>query len=366
MRRDRLVHALVSTALVICLGASRVGADLIAYTWSGTVRPVGENPWGLVETGAPFALRVFIPPDAIDTDGAGNPGHAQFTPELVVLDIADETAVVTNATMRFSDDDFGTLDILTLLAQAELFDTPRDLVASVRLPLSTFTLATPAAPDPPPVFDGTTPAQFGASANSHLSTSPADATVSGRLEQCGETPLRAGWRLPTSGNLGDVDVTLTGFTASALNYDFEVQGPDFAAAPLCSTAPTIEYSAESDWSASLSAPVDTLLVYAVFWRASGGDPVTHQFDAPFTITSGFGEALVENGGTRLSLPATTPFHSGILRFDGPISSLSVDTNSTTFSRQVMTLAVPEPSGGSASLAIFALLTCARFRARSGS
>jgi hypothetical protein len=89
--------------------------------------------------------------------------------------------------------------------------------------------------------------------------------------------------------------------------------------------------------------------------------VTYDFDAPFTILSGLTEATVEQGNTRLSLPATG-FHDGILRFAGPLASLHVENNSGTSSQQAMTFAVPEPGGGLAALAAAAaLLALARRR-----
>jgi hypothetical protein len=122
----------------------------------------------------------------------------------------------------------------------------------------------------------------------------------------------------------------------------DLSGSDFSFAPGSNSEEVIEYDVRFDWSATLSAPVDDLLLYAVFWRGffAGTDPVTYKFDRPFTIESGLASATVS--GMTLTLPGSSNAgtHSGILQFDGPISSLTMTTNATGHSQQSLTFSIP--------------------------
>jgi hypothetical protein len=355
---------MAGASILGCLEAGSASADLVNYSWSGRVEPIGENPWLLSgdgsaltpDDGTPFTVEALVPSDAVDEDGALNPDFAEFVPVLLTLEIGGEVATVTSPELRLSDDAFDLFDSITLQVQAELFGTTLSFSANVRLPLATFELASPAAPDPPPSFADTLPIQFGGAATSSLVTIPQNETVTGTLEICGESPEPAVWTTPTTGTAAGVDLTLANIASPALVRG-PLQGPDFAAAPLCSLAMRVSYDTGSDWTVNLSEPAGTLLLYAEFWRGSAGgvDPVTYQFDAPFTIVSGLTEATVANGNTVLSLPESG-FHDGILQFTGPISSLSVDTNSIATTDQLMTFAlVPEPGTATGTLAALAAL-----------
>jgi hypothetical protein len=114
------------------------------------------------------------------------------------------------------------------------------------------------------------------------------------------------------------------------------------------------YSVGSDWSASFSEPVNGLLLYLGLWR-----PATYAFDRPFAIVSGLAQAGVT--GNALTLPEPG-FHSGILRFLGPVSALSVDSSSSDFPQQVLTFGsdpIPEPA--TLSLGCLALLIATNVR-----
>lgn len=355
--------------------AATAGADFIFYSWSGRVEPAigAANPWALLgdrsaatADGTPFKARALVATDAADLDGSLNPNFARFAP-ILLLQIGDRIARVSNSQLSMSDDTFGTLDSISLGTTAELFDTPLSMSMNIRVPIGTYALSDAPAPDLPPIFADTFPVQFGGAVTASLVTIPDNATVTGRLQTCGDTPTPVSWTSTTSGAAGDIAVAIEGLLQPNLSPgDYELQGDSFAAGPLCSTTLQLEYLVGSDWTATLSEPVGALLVYAKFWRGpgSGVNPATYRFDAPFTIVSGLAEADVSEGNTVLSLHGSA-FHDGILRFDGPISSLAVDSNAVTPANQIMTLAVtaPEPGGAVTALAaLVALATLGRRRA----
>ncbi len=143
----------------------------------------------------------------------------------------------------------------------------------------------------------------------------------------------------TTGELVDTTVTMTGTESPSLDA-FDLSGSDYAAARLSPNTVTFNYDTRSDWTATFSPPVENLLLYVVFWRgiAGGTSIVTYDFDQPFTVLSGLVGTTVSDGNTRLSVPETI-FAEGILQFTGPVSSLSVETNSETFSAQALTFGV---------------------------
>jgi hypothetical protein len=115
------------------------------------------------------------------------------------------------------------------------------------------------------------------------------------------------------------------------------------------------YSTLSDWTATFGEPVSNLLLYVVFWRGVVGQPtppdttVIYTFDQTFTVLSGLDDAVFPEGDKTFAAPAEF-YHLGILQFAGPVSSLSLASNSFGGSAQALTFGVvPEPS---------ALLLCA--------
>ena len=122
---------------------------------------------------------------------------------------------------------------------------------------------------------------------------------------------------------------------------FNLSGSDFSAAPGSSSEEILDYRTNSDWTVTFDSPVDNLLLYPVFWRgtsAGGPDPVTYTFNQSFTILSGLTNASV-NGNT-LEVP-TTGFNSGIIQFDDPVTSLTLQTSATETNFQALTFAVEE-------------------------
>jgi len=131
-------------------------------------------------------------------------------------------------------------------------------------------------------------------------------------------------------------VTLTSFLE--LGPDVEnLSGPDYSAAPLSASTEVAEYDTGSDWTATFSEPVENLLLYIVSWRglAGGENPVTYSFNHSFTVLSGLSNSTVSNGDTVLSIPDDV-FEDGIIQFDGPKTSLTVDTNSDSENNQLLT------------------------------
>jgi hypothetical protein len=143
----------------------------------------------------------------------------------------------------------------------------------------------------------------------------------------------------TEGQLGNSSVNMSNVFDPGL-VDLDLSGPDFVAAPLSSDQTVFNYETRSNWTATFDPPVENLLLYVKFWRgtAGGADPVTYQFDQPFVVLSGLGGTSVSNGNTLLSVPGGI-FSDGILQFAGPVSSLSVQTNSDSASFQELTFGV---------------------------
>jgi hypothetical protein len=156
----------------------------------------------------------------------------------------------------------------------------------------------------------------------------------------------------TTGTLDGIAVTTTGLvnpsvSLSATDYALDLTSGDFAGAPLAGDVELVDYSAVSDWTVSFSEPVSNLLLYLIYWRGASGQPpagetVVYDFDSTFTLVSGLGFAVFPGGNTSLVAPEAN-FHSGILRFQGPLTALSITTNAGGFSFQAVTLALPEPS-----------------------
>jgi hypothetical protein len=186
------------------------------------------------------------------------------------------------------------------------------------------------------------------------------------------------WTAPTGttaeGTVGSIEITIEELGATASLHAIDLTGPAFSAVPVAPDAEVLEYDTAADWTATLSEPVDGLLVYASAWRgdSAGVDPVTYRFDAPFTILSGLSTATVSEDGSVLTLP-DEEFHDGILYFPGPIASLSVAGDAPSDVAQGLTFAVvgavPEPSAALATLAAWLVLLAlgrSRWRGRQAS
>ncbi len=175
------------------------------------------------------------------------------------------------------------------------------------------------------------------------------------------------WDSGTSGDLDGTAVTMSSVASPAI-FTADLTGADYSAAPLSATTESASYDALSDWTVTFSDPIADLLLYAVFWRGVAGgssSPITYTFDQSFTVLSGLGGAVVSSN--MLSVP-NTGFHNGILHFAGPVSSLSLRTNSDSFSNQAVTFAVeadeavPEPGAiGLLGLGAFGLWAMVRRR-----
>jgi hypothetical protein len=166
------------------------------------------------------------------------------------------------------------------------------------------------------------------------------------------------WSTPTTGTIGGVSLTMQGVDGPFLAIlTRSYTSSDYSAAPL-SNVTAISYGASDSWTATFSGPLSDLLVYADLWRGaytSNPDPPTHYtFSRPFTILSGLSGASIS--ANTLTLPDTRngikTFYNGIIRFSGPITSLSVVSDGLNESGQILTFAttVPEPS----SLALAAI------------
>jgi hypothetical protein len=164
--------------------------------------------------------------------------------------------------------------------------------------------------------------------------------------------IGADWTSTGGGTLNGTAFTISGLTGlfqggvQILNRTYTSN--EFSAGPQAS-AEAVTYAANNAWSVTFAAPIFDLLLYVDLWRGSistGSDPTSnYTFSLPFSVASGLDAAGVS--GDTISLP-DGQFHQGILKFSGPVTTLSIRTDSTTGSGQVLTFAVtgesqvPEP------------------------
>jgi hypothetical protein len=166
--------------------------------------------------------------------------------------------------------------------------------------------------------------------------------------------VAANWTNATSGTLNGVSFTFspagTGLTAQDLS------GSSYSAFPLSSSQQVVTYTSSSNWTVTFGQPVSDLLLYDRFWRGvecltndevlAGRTTCSYTFSAPFSV---FGNALpITVSGQTLTIPNSV-YGNGILRFSGPLTTLSVTTDlSQNGSIQNLTFAVvtgdsvPEP------------------------
>ena len=171
-----------------------------------------------------------------------------------------------------------------------------------------------------------------------------------------------------TGTIGPVSVTVANMASPFNSHPslsiWEFSSVDYSYAPV-PNGEIIVYGTRSDWSATFSQPVSNLLLYAAAWRGPEGevDPVSYTFSQPFTIVSGMTAASsVGNTLTIADLPNN--YGRGILRFSGPITSLSVASNSPSGNNeQGLTFGIiPEPlSLHILAIAAFATLAFRRLR-----
>jgi hypothetical protein len=161
-----------------------------------------------------------------------------------------------------------------------------------------------------------------------------------------EATLIVDWTTPTTGTLGNINVSMSGLASPFLGIDNrDLTSSDFSAAPV-SDAEVVVYGYGNDWTATFDQSVTNLLLYVDWWRGTltvGMDPtIDYTFDQSFNVLSGLENAIVS--GNTLSLP-DIGLHNGIIQFEGPINSLSVNSSATASpgSGQTLTFGVPEPS-----------------------
>lgn len=177
------------------------------------------------------------------------------------------------------------------------------------------------------------------------------AMASGWAGSAHATTLSAIFDNPTSGTLGGVGFTTSGFEAPTLentevsdgvSFPLLLNTSGFSAAPLSGIRQVIQYRARSDWQIVFDTPVNNLLLYAVSWRgafargSNQSNTVEYTFSEDFVILSEQGD-FTQNGRT-----ATVPnrnLHDAIFQFTGPISTLSLATNASSGSTNALTFGI---------------------------
>jgi|GEM_PF-1838624 len=154
-----------------------------------------------------------------------------------------------------------------------------------------------------------------------------DSDNNGLCDEVQATDWEMGVEGVFSGSICGISVMISPVFNGATPPTADMSGPEFSFAPLSPMQERVGYSAATEWTATFDPPVDDLLVYVSSWRGAGSlgvDPQTYTFDLPFTVASGISNGMVV--GNTLELPGG--FHRGILRFAGPISTLSLTTSAT--------------------------------------
>ncbi|WP_309712023.1 PEP-CTERM sorting domain-containing protein [Armatimonas sp.] len=188
------------------------------------------------------------------------------------------------------------------------------------------------------------------------------------LPQATQAQTFANWATSTSGNLGGVNIGVSGFNNPTL-VAYDLSGASYSAAPGSASQQSLDYSTSSSWTVTFASPISNLNLYIVSWRGnlSGGpNPTTYTFNQTISVASGMAGATV--AGNLLTVPDSglASLASGILNFASPVTTLSVTTSGTfgqvqalNFSTSVSSSA-PEP-GTLAFLALGGTLVLVRRR-----
>ncbi len=157
--------------------------------------------------------------------------------------------------------------------------------------------------------------------------------------------VAAEWTTHSSGTVNGIGFRIIGIGGGpfdAIEVD-NLNSSDFAAGPLTNIE-GIEYSVNKNYTIFFDSPVTDLLLYADSWRGtitSNDDPaIAYTFGSTPQILSGFTTADLADNMLTVD-DQVTFFESGILRFNGTISSLSVSSDTTSGSGQFLTLALDD-------------------------
>ncbi len=153
------------------------------------------------------------------------------------------------------------------------------------------------------------------------------------------------WTSPTSGSVNSVTVTATYSQGSPFLDNFNLSGLDFNPAGGVSEQ-TVDYSINSAITWTFSSAVTNLDLYALYWRGTAGglggpSDGRYVFSATPTIQSGLSGASIVTpvSGDPYLQVGSSNFYNGILRFSGPITSLTMYApTGASSSGQVYTLA----------------------------
>ena len=157
----------------------------------------------------------------------------------------------------------------------------------------------------------------------------------------------ADWDTTSSGTLNGIGFTIDGITGGSFDgiNVRTLDTADFSAGPLTDVE-TLEYSADKNYTITFDSPVTDLLFYAASWRGSitgDDDPaITYTFSEAPIVLSGFPDATF--GANTITIDdENDAFDSGILRFSGPITPLSVSSDTDNGSGQVLTFGLDVPT-----------------------
>jgi hypothetical protein len=154
------------------------------------------------------------------------------------------------------------------------------------------------------------------------------------------------WTSPTSGSVNSVTVTATYSQGSPSLTNFDLSGANFNPAGGASQQ-MVDYSVDSAITWTFSSAVTNLDLYALYWRGTAGgiggpSDGRYVFSATPTIQSGLSGASIVtpvSGNPYLQVGSSSNFYNGILRFSGPITSLTMYApTGASNSGQVYTLA----------------------------
>lgn len=185
----------------------------------------------------------------------------------------------------------------------------------------------------------------------------------------------ATWSTNTTGTLGDATFSIQGGTWSD-RFDRDLSTASYSAAPI--GLQTIgSFDVLSSWTITFDRPIEDFRMYAALWRGSRwvdaglNQQTDYAFSESFSIRSGMTEVINVTSNGFSTPGGTNGFHSGILAFSGPITSLTVTIRGQTDQGGLQgvtftgsAVPVPEPASfGLLSIAGLWILTVARRRHR---
>lgn len=173
-------------------------------------------------------------------------------------------------------------------------------------------------------------------------------------ESDGATVIPAVWESSTQGTIDGVSFTAGGFALQQVVLT-DFSGEDYSFMPLSVSEQSLSYwEAGGSHLITLDIPLENVLLYAKNWTGlpSNGEAAIYTIGNAFEIVSGFTGATVS--GNTLTIP-DGEIMGGIIKFTGPVSSISFPSTGPTDGRRSQTTIAVVPELGSSVLLLAGIL-----------